>query len=861
MTPPEDMDKQKRFKVGRACYTCRQKKIKCDGLHPCMQCKVRRRPCSFAKDGKTDIKDWTENAEGDYDSKDMPIPLDPDIKRSCSPSIGEQRPFKRAYSDYETNQPTEATSLHNANALASSARKQLFLAYFKFRHEIFAILPRKQLLQDSSGSDTFISPLLQNSIFAHAADHLGRDSTIAGAPTSGTSFFTKASYMTAGYMDQSRLSTIAAFCLMSLYHDDHSSSLCKSWMYSGMAFRMAVDVGFQIPTNSDQDIYSLELRKRILWGCYVLDKIQSLMSGKHLMITGHSVELDYPTPLPNENALDHAVLDGFVAMIRLMQICERVLHFEFFIAPHTKEHEQASLDLSNELLNWLRMLPEHLQWTPLPQANSEADLQPPSSAMIANLHLCYNLVEVRVLQPYALAPGNKAIRSRCWAVVTNILQLVDFVYEDPSIVFTPFLIVHAAERSAQLYIHELNSREGNKGDLTQHLFSRAIIALKHLHQAFNIPEAGVAVTRLETAFAQASSFKSNTMPVNSRTHLSMDMLPKNMPQPSPNTDSSSMVNNASMNKFQPPVGQKEASRPTAHHDAQMSTKPPAFRYRNGDILQEQRTETIIHGLRNGSDPVFSQTPQFEQNRVDPFAFDTLQVDSAGHAQWDVQQIPSNDPTVNGPVKLQNYDYYMNAQNLPRRIRLFTPYPTYNIPQPSTTRASDPIVSDALQESPSSVPSHASAHSQNFPLSISADAIDHHTADQLLSMETDMSHQNNWDAQSKWYQDLHMETDTNATSRDELQRQTSNHGSVQQSSSQAQSYRGIGLGVYASAQRHHTDVISQQTPLGHDQSQTAASSQISLTPPYQSSPSEPETHKQEEHVIEHHHLQFSTQATA
>lgn len=28
MSPPEDIEKQKRFKVGRACYTCRQKKIK-----------------------------------------------------------------------------------------------------------------------------------------------------------------------------------------------------------------------------------------------------------------------------------------------------------------------------------------------------------------------------------------------------------------------------------------------------------------------------------------------------------------------------------------------------------------------------------------------------------------------------------------------------------------------------------------------------------------------------------------------------------------------------------------------------------------------------------------------------------------
>jgi hypothetical protein len=130
----------------------------------------------------------------------------------------------------------------------------------------------------------------------------------------------------------------------------------------------------------------------------------------------------------------------------------------------------------------------------------------------------------------------------------------------------------------------------------------------------------------------------------------------------------------------------------------------------------------------------------------------------------------------------------------------------------------------------------------------------------------MSQPNEWDSQSKWYQDLHIDTNTNATatSRDELQRQSSNNDPPQHPSSQAQSYRGIGLGVYASAHRHHTDVISQPAALDHDQNQTPAPSQISLSSPYQSSPSHAsETHKQEDsqHVIDHHHhLQFSTQAT-
>ncbi|KAG1146260.1 hypothetical protein G6F36_015050 [Rhizopus arrhizus] len=44
-----DDSKQKRLKVGRACHPCRMKKIKCDGKQPCMQCKARRRKCSYLK--------------------------------------------------------------------------------------------------------------------------------------------------------------------------------------------------------------------------------------------------------------------------------------------------------------------------------------------------------------------------------------------------------------------------------------------------------------------------------------------------------------------------------------------------------------------------------------------------------------------------------------------------------------------------------------------------------------------------------------------------------------------------------------------------------------------------------------------
>ncbi|CAO3622992.1 unnamed protein product [Cunninghamella echinulata] len=61
--------KPKRMKVSRACYTCRVKKIKCDGIAPvCMQCKARQRPCSFSGDVSNEIT-----------SMNPPYPLSPTL--------------------------------------------------------------------------------------------------------------------------------------------------------------------------------------------------------------------------------------------------------------------------------------------------------------------------------------------------------------------------------------------------------------------------------------------------------------------------------------------------------------------------------------------------------------------------------------------------------------------------------------------------------------------------------------------------------------------------------------------------------------------------------------------------------------
>jgi Fungal specific transcription factor domain len=60
----------------------------------------------------------------------------------------------------------------------------------------------------------------------------------------------------------------------------------QGWLYAGMAFRMAFDIGIHLPSDKLQlfvkslSAEDIEIRKRLFWSCYTWDKIVSLYLGR-----------------------------------------------------------------------------------------------------------------------------------------------------------------------------------------------------------------------------------------------------------------------------------------------------------------------------------------------------------------------------------------------------------------------------------------------------------------------------------------------------------------------------------------------------------------------------------------------------
>jgi hypothetical protein len=77
----------------------------------------------------------------------------------------------------------------------------------------------------------------------------------------------------------SSIPTVQALLQLSA-RDLAQGSISQAWVYSGIAFRMASDLGLQHSNNEIKGLSAvdLEIRRRLFWGCYFWDKYASTLS-------------------------------------------------------------------------------------------------------------------------------------------------------------------------------------------------------------------------------------------------------------------------------------------------------------------------------------------------------------------------------------------------------------------------------------------------------------------------------------------------------------------------------------------------------------------------------------------------------
>ncbi|KAI8889784.1 hypothetical protein K501DRAFT_266571 [Backusella circina FSU 941] len=385
--------------------------------------------------------------------------------------------------------------------------------FFDNRHRAIGLLPRFYFYQQLETKGLFITPLLLNTIYAHAA----RFVNIPDCPPSHV-FYHRAKRLVDDFLDLPRVSTIAALNLLSLYELSPDlyrpgAQHCRSWIYSGMACRMCLELGLYDDSNIDKSLSNvdIEVRRRIFWACYELDKFQSGGWERPWMISKSFSKTRQPTILPEESPEDQEVVAACIYRLKFVFLVENGLNILLYNRLPTSTYPAIN-DITNkddERINcmtthhiqyqqWLRSLPKSMQWTPINAIPTKDILKlPVPSTTLCHIHLYYNVITLDLL---LLLPTNSFIQYHSRMTAACITQLAYYSCNAPASIVKFDFIAHAVINAIKVHIFYLNDPNITLAQESWALFDRCIWCLQTIRNYAVIPNCTKFLQQIQTIY-------------------------------------------------------------------------------------------------------------------------------------------------------------------------------------------------------------------------------------------------------------------------------------------------------------------------------------------------------------------------
>lgn len=194
--------------------------------------------------------------------------------------------------------------------------------YFTWHYSFFTTLSKQLFYRDFSlgrpPSNTrrkthYCTPLLVNAMLAlgcHFTSHSGARENPDDSATAGDHFFREAKrlIMENDEHEKPHLTTVQALALMSV-REAGCGREGKGWVYSGMSFRMANDMGLnldsgQLTSNKyvSGDENEEDVRRVTFWGCFLFDKCWSNYLGRLPQLPSSMVTVPKYDVFPDEDS-------------------------------------------------------------------------------------------------------------------------------------------------------------------------------------------------------------------------------------------------------------------------------------------------------------------------------------------------------------------------------------------------------------------------------------------------------------------------------------------------------------------------------------------------------------------------------
>jgi hypothetical protein len=364
------------------------------------------------------------------------------------------------------------------------------------QHHTFLLTYRPALMRDIIQGGRFSSKFLLNAIFACASKFSCRLEVLddpRDPSTAGGRFFKRCDeLMTSGNLLLSpSLPTIVGLLLLGGTYNAKGMTT-KAWLLTGSALRMVYDLGLHLNHKITlENAEEVEIYRRVFWGAFICDKLQSLYLGRPVAIKPRDAHVShelndimeenepwapYIDPMSPSSSSQmpnipygpiHSV-SCFQQLCLLFKIVSRIID-NFYVVGATPAEAMASLEGIDTALNrWEASLPSPIQLDPTSGASMSSRRVVPN---ILALHIIYNAAIILLHRPL-LAEGHLNLPSaaptaswkRCTVAARNITNIAQEYRARYSLRSAPYLISYGVYVACTIHVRNAAAVGGRDSD-------------------------------------------------------------------------------------------------------------------------------------------------------------------------------------------------------------------------------------------------------------------------------------------------------------------------------------------------------------------------------------------------------------
>lgn len=200
-----------------------------------------------------------------------------------------------------------------------------------------------------------------------------------------------------------------------------------------------------------------ELRKRVFWCCFIVDRLSSAMYGRASTFEERDCDIPFPSvddpePIHGGEATPVKLLDTFINMIKICDILGNVLKNIYYVRslqnPMIRQADTVLSTWSKKLHQWYDQLPDSLQ--------IKKDATPPTA--VCQLHMIYHTTVILLHRPFipgpkqSLVPSVLPCASICSSAADTVLSITNAMLSENKLRYVMNFTVYYIFTSALIFI-------------------------------------------------------------------------------------------------------------------------------------------------------------------------------------------------------------------------------------------------------------------------------------------------------------------------------------------------------------------------------------------------------------------------